>query len=309
MLPLLHLSQGRSTTLAMINRFFNVLALAILLSLMMPSMGHTQYTEVGLGLGQSVYWGDLNAPTFNTNLQNASLAGQLYLRYNHTPQLSFRAGLMLASLKGDDRNSPVEWQQERNLRFTNLVTELSFHAEYYLFGIDYNEGKVFSPYVTAGGVVFRHNPKTDFMGETVALQPLGTEGQGMAGFDPKYSLISAGISFGAGAKFALSQSLSVNIAILARRTFTDYIDDISTTYVNYNELLAGNGPLAASLGNRTAEALGLSEPLQLETGSKRGGSDVNDYYLTFMVSVNYYLKPTSRFSKGGKVSTTNCPTF
>ncbi len=281
----------------------------MLLSVTLPSLCHAQYTEVGLGLGQSVYWGDLNAPTFNTNLQNASLAGQIYLRYNHTPQLSFRAGLMLATLKGDDRNSPVEWQQERNLRFTNVLTEFSLHAEYYLFGIDYNEGKMFSPYLTAGAVLFRHNPKTDFQGETVALQPLGTEGQGMAGFDPKYSLINGGVSFGGGAKVALSQNLSVNIAILAKRTFTDYLDDVSTTYVNHNELVAGNGVLAASLANRTAEALGLSEPIQLETGAKRGGSDVMDYYLTFMVSVNYYLKPTNRFSKRGRISTSNCPTF
>lgn len=281
----------------------------IVFVLMTNMLSIAQYTEVGVGLGQSVYWGDLNAPTFNTNLQNARLAGQAYLRYNHTQNLGFRAGLMLAQLAGDDRNSSAEWQQERNLRFTSVLFELSLHAEYYLFGIDYNAGRVFSPYATAGIVAFRHNPKTDFMGETVALQPLGTEGQGLPGFDSKYSLISAGLSFGGGAKFQLTANTSVNIAILAKRTFTDYLDDISTNYVNYDELLAGNGMLAADLSNRTGEALGLSEPIQVETGSKRGGSAVPDYYLTFMVSVNYYLKPTDRFSKANRVSTSNCPTF
>lgn len=268
-----------------------------------------QYTEVGIGLGQSVYWGDLNAPEFSTNLSNREWAGQAYVRYNHTPKLSFRAALLVAQLSGDDRNSPIDWQQQRNLRFTNTLVEVSLNAEYYLFGMDHNAGQVFSPYLTGGLAFFRHNPMTDYLGQTVALQPLGTEGQGLAGFDDKYSLVNLAIPFGGGAKISITDKLSVNIAIVGRRTFTDYLDDVGGTYVNYDELSAGNGELAAILGNRMAESMGSSEPIYVETGAKRGGETVRDYFFTFMVSVNYYLKSTDAFSKSSRVSTSNCPTF
>jgi hypothetical protein len=287
------------------NSFF----LPLLFLLFSPAISQAQYLEYGLGLGQSVYWGDLNTPEFSTNLSNRKWAGQAFIRYSHTQNLSFKVNLMYGKLYGDDRKSNVDWQQLRNLRFESHIVEASLLGEYYIFGIDYNAGKIFSPFVTTGFSLFNFNPTTDFEGGRVDLQPLGTEGQGMSGFRDKYSTIAFSIPFGAGAKIAFSEKFSVNIDIIGRRTFTDYLDDVSDTYVNYNELLAGNGPLAASLGNRQGEALGQSEPVLLPTGTKRGGELVRDYFFTFMVSVNYYLGPTNLFSKQSRISTTNCPTF
>ena len=283
--------------------------LLLLLVIFSCNFSQAQYLEYGLGLGQSVYWGDLNTPEFSTNLSNRKWATQAFLRYNHTEHLSFKVNLLYGKLSGDDRKSNLDWQQLRNLRFESHLVEASFLGEYYLFGIDYNAGKKFSPFVTAGMSLFTFNPTTDFQGERIDLQPLGTEGQGLPGYGNKYSKVAFSIPFGAGARIALNQKLSLNIDIIGRRTFTDYIDDVSGTDVNYNELLAGNGQLAADLGNRQAEALGQSEPVQLPSGTKRGGELVRDYFFTFMVSANYYLSSTNLFSKGARISTSNCPTF
>lgn len=270
---------------------------------------NAQYLEFGMGFGQAVYWGDLNAPDFSTNLSNWKFGGQIYVRYNHSRNLSFKTNLLFAKIAGDDRKSPLDWQKLRNLRFESTIFEGSVMGEYYIFGIDHNAGKVFSPYVTGGLALFKFNPTTDFNGSTVDLQPLGTEGQGISGFSSKYSTLALAVPFGAGAKISFTEKLSLNIDIIARRTFTDYLDDVSGSYVDYNQLLSANGQLAADLGNRQGEALGLSEPVIVPTGTQRGGQTVRDYYFTFMVSVNYYIGATNMFSKGGRQSTSNCPTF
>jgi hypothetical protein len=102
--------------------------------------------------------------------------------------------------------------------------------------------------------------RTNFRGNEVRLQPLGTEGQGMPGFDSKYNLMSAGLSLGGGAKIKISETINIGFESSLRRTLTDYLDDLSGNYVNYDDLSAGNGVLAASLGNRMNEYLGQSEP-------------------------------------------------
>ena len=237
------------------------------------------------------------------------LAGQVTLRYNHSKHLSFTTGLVIGKLNGDDRKSALQWQQVRNLRFSSILTELSLMGEFNVFGLDYHAGNVFSPYVTAGLAGFYFNPTTDYNGERVALQPLGTEGQGLPGYKGKYSRVAFAVPFGAGAKFAVTQRWCLNLGVVTRFTFTDYLDDVSTDYVNYNELRAGNGELSATLANRQNEFLGQSEPVLLPTGSQRGGDSVRDYYFTFMFTAYYYLGPNNFFSKRNRANTSNCPTF
>lgn len=292
-------------------KFFQAVRLGGLLVgiMLMTSISQAQYNEVGFGLGTSLYWGDLNAPQLNENLSNMRLAGQLSLRYNHSKYLSFRTGLLIGKLNGDDRKSDVEWQRIRNLRFSSILAELSLMGEFNVFGLDYHAGNVFTPYVTAGLAGFYFNPTTDFNGARVALQPLGTEGQGLPGFNSKYNRVAFAVPFGAGAKFAVTERWCLNLGVVARFTFTDYLDDVSTSYVNYNELSAGNGELSATLANRQNEFLGQTEPVLLPTGSQRGGESVRDYYFTFIFAAYYYLGPNNFFSKRTRTNTSSCPTF
>ncbi|MCC6726156.1 MAG: hypothetical protein IT258_16735 [Saprospiraceae bacterium] len=61
---------------------------------------------------------------------------------------------------------------------------------------------------------------------------------------------------------------------------------MSGNYVSYPELLAGNGQLAAALGNRTGELTG-SEPVVVATGTQRGDSAKKDWYFIMGVTVSY----------------------
>ena len=67
------------------------------------------------------------------------------------------------------------------------------------------------------------------------MQPLNTEGQGLASFPNRtpYSLFSGSVLGGIGIKFLLNENLTLGIDISANYTFTDYLDDVSTTYADY----------------------------------------------------------------------------
>ena len=284
------------------------LLLIIIISVFGLSKTNGQYLEYGLGIGTSVYWGDLNAPDFGTNIGNANLAVQGMAKLNFSKYLAVKANLLYGSLSGDDSRSFVDWQKQRNLDFNSSLLEFSVLGELHVFGYNFGEDNPISPYITAGLGVFHFNPKTTFQGSEVALQPLGTEGQGLPGFASKYSKVALAIPFGAGAKFQLTNTMNISLDILARRTFTDYIDDVSTNYVAYDELAAGNGVLAAQLGNRIGEFFGQSEPVSLPTGTQRGGAKINDYYITAMVTLTFKLNRNIQLF-GGHKHRTDCPKF
>jgi len=269
-----------------------------------------QYSEFGLGLGFSTYWGDLNAPSVTNNLLNCSgLAIQGHYRRMMGDNLGFRVSLGYGRIRAKDSNSDQEWQKIRNLSFKSPVIDLSLTGEYYPFGFNPEPGySIIAPYISAGLSAFRFDPSTEYQGNSIRLQPLGTEGQGLPGFPAKYSLTNFGLAFGGGTKIILTETLNIGLEVLMRRTFTDYMDDISTIYVNYDDLSAGNGTLAANLSNRMNEYLGQEEPVQLATGSVRGSAKVKDYYMFSMVSLNFILtdrKGKKRFGKSKVV----CPTF
>jgi hypothetical protein len=95
-------------------------------------------------------------------------------------------------------------------------------------------------------------------GEWVDLQPLGTEGQyadlpdGAAnkGIKP-YKRIQLGIPFGIGARFRVNHVVDVSGEIGFRYTFTDYLDDVSQSYVDLG--VFGDDVLAQSLSYRGNE--------------------------------------------------------
>jgi len=265
-----------------------------------------QYYEFGIGLGSTLYNGDLNAPHLSTNLSNAEFGGQLILRYIAKKNVVIRANLTLGKLSGDDRKSELEFQKIRNLRFTSLVVEGALLGEYYIFGYDAKaSSQLFSPYFTVGFGFFYFNPKSDLNGETYDLQPLGTEGQGLPGQESKYSKMALAIPFGGGVKIKINDKYNFGIELLARRSFTDYIDDVSTVYANTEDLFANYGAISAAFADRRGEALGVP---QLNTpGSIRGGSSEDDYYFSFMFNLTANLE--SMFGLGQGSRGIDCPRF
>jgi hypothetical protein len=268
-----------------------------------------QYWEGGFQVGVANYRGDLSNNTRNIYLQETNLAGGLFLRYNMHSMFSLRLMGGYAGLSGQDANSPREEVQLRNLSFRSHVMSLGVTAEVNLPGYDpYNLRQPFSPYLLVGlnGLFFI--PQTELEGEWVNLQPLGTEGQGLAGRPAPYSRLTMAIPMGLGMKFAVTDLINLGLEFTAHRLFTDYVDDVGGTYMAYDELLA-NGELAATLGNRTGELLGTG-PVDVPTGTPRGDDSPQDWYFTLGINVSWnFLDNGLVGGRGRNKRRQGCQTF
>lgn len=285
-------------------RLYYLLVAFILLS---PLRSSAQYYEFGGGIGYTLYYGDLNAPDLSTNLSNAKFGGQLMLRYLPNKFIGVRANFAMGKFSGDDRNSRLEFQKIRNLRFESIMIEGALLGEFYVFGYDAKAGtQIFSPYVTAGVGLLYFNPKADLDGVMHALQPLGTEGQGLPGQAARYSRMALAIPFGGGVKMKINDKYNFGVELISRLTFTDYIDDVSSVYANTDDLLAAYGPVSQALADRRNEALGLENPLNTP-GAQRGGAGVDDYYFTLMF--NFTANIESVFGLGKDKHSPDCPRF
>ncbi|MCP3932057.1 MAG: porin family protein [Bacteroidetes bacterium] len=248
-----------------------------------------QHFEAGLMVGASNFFGDLSKNSSIVYIQETKPSGGIFARYNINDYFAVRLSANYGILSGEDQNTKKESIRARNLSFRTSLFEAGISGEFNILGYQpYDLSRAFSPYLFAGISVFRFNPKTEYDGNKIELQPLGTEGQGMESFPDrkKYSLTQIAIPFGFGVKLALNDSWNVGLELGARKTFTDYIDDVSTSYVQYQELLAGNGEMAALLGNRQGEYAG-TEPVSVPTGTARGDNNSSDWYFILGATISY----------------------
>jgi opacity protein-like surface antigen len=262
--------------------------LRILLILCLPVFAQAQYLEAGILVGGANYLGDLSNNSSTVYLGETKFTYGAFARYNLTDFWTVRLGLNAGKIAGQDANVRNDaYLRDRNLSFRTNITEVALTGEFNILGFQPNGlYSPFSPYVFAGVAFTKFTPKARYEGNWVDLQPLGTEGQGMPGFSSPYNKSTFAIPFGVGVKYALTDKLNVGLELGARRTFTDYLDDVSGNYVSYPELLAGNGALAAALGNRTGELKG-GEPVIVDTGTQRGDKAAADWYFVLGVTVSY----------------------
>lgn len=275
--------------------------LVILFLFSLPLFAVGQNLEVGVMVGASGYQGDLSPDKsiFSTSSLHASFG--FFGRLHQNRFLSYRLNFAYGTVSGDDANSVAENRRRRNLSFRSSILELGLLGEFNILGSD----KRLSPYVFGGVALYHFNPQTEIQGRFVELQPLGTEGQGMPNFPNKYSKTQFAIPMGVGLKYAINDRFNVGLEFGLRKLFTDYLDDVSGSYVNFNELLVGNGSLAASLGDRTGEFLG-TDPVQRTTGTTgRGNPDNKDWYFMSGVTLSYNLFNDNNW--GGGKDNIGCP--
>lgn len=248
-----------------------------------------QHFEMGVLLGGSNYLGDLSNNSSKVYLDETRFAGGAFVRYNFGERLVARLSFNYAGISGNDFNSNDAAINARNLGFKSSLLELGVMGEFNILGYQpYGLYRVFSPYIFVGVTGTKFNPKANYEGEWVALQPLGTEGQGLPQYPEReaYNTTVITIPFGIGVKYAVTDKLNIGFEIGARRAFTDYLDDVSGTYVSSTELVADGNTLGAALSNRTGELTG-GEPVVVPTGTARGDDTGADWYFITGVTVSY----------------------
>lgn len=238
----------------------------------------SQDSELGIFLGTSHYNGDLDfkpfpSPSLDFNTMHLGF-GVLY-RYYFNPSLNFKTNIYYGNISGDDGLYADEddGRRRRNLSFKSHVIEGSFQLEWNILPfVPGSQSYRFSPYLFGGLTIFHFNPKAELNGTWHELQPLGTEGQHIHNDKSPYSLLQIAIPLGLGFKYNISGLWNIGLEIGGRKTFTDYLDDVSGVYVDNDELRAGpNGELAANLADRNPSG-------QFSAGSVRGNPDRVDWY-------------------------------
>lgn len=245
-----------------------------------------QRVDFMAGISTSHFLGDLGGkPTLGTNdISDLDLLSTRYalstgVRLNLGRTFALRTNLFYARVSGNDKYTTNKERHGRNLSFFSSIVEADAVLEINVWRSADQKNIL---YVFGGFGAFRFNPKTKMNGQVYTLRDYGTEGQyALPGKSP-YSLTSTCIPFGFGYKIKLSKREYFTIELNTRKTNTDYIDDVSTNYVDKNLLTAAKGPTAAALADRNISTIpGFSDP-----GAIRGDPKDNDSYFFFSFTYN-----------------------
>jgi hypothetical protein len=138
--------------------------------------------------------------------------------------------------------------------------------------------------------VFSFNPLAKLNGNWIELQPLSTEGQGFAEYPNRkvYKLTQINFPVGGGLKYELSPRVNLRLEAISRILTTDYLDDLSTRYVNpalFAKYFSGVQLANALALNDRRSKFNSEYPINPVGGQLRGNPTDNDAYFTFNLKV------------------------
>jgi opacity protein-like surface antigen len=274
----------------------------VVLFILATSVSISQPVRLHIMGGFANYNGDIQQKKFT--LEQAKGAVSIGGTLNITDQLAIRGDASFAKLQGDDKRNKKAELRQRNLNFQSIVQELSLVAEYDFRNLNQHK---FSPYVFAGVGAYHFSPYSyDAAGNKFYLLGLSTEGQDIIPGKKVEKTKQFNIPFGGGIKYALSDDIHVGFEIGLRLLGTDYLDDVSTTYVDQNVLLAARGPKAVELAFRGDE-LKVNPIPYPAAGSQRGNSNANDFYYFGLFRIDFRMNWFDREGSGSDRGL-RCPT-
>ncbi len=230
--------------------------------------------EVGILIGGSYYIGDLN-PRKQFFLTQPAIGA--FYRYTPNYRYAFRAGFNFGTIMGDDSQTEDADQLQRNLNFKSQIIEAHFLTEFNFLEYRISNDKYkFTTFLFLGLDVFKFKPLANVGSYWVPLQPLHTEGQSKG-----YKLIQVAIPFGIGAKINVSKKVGIGIEWGPRKTFTDYLDDVSGTYPDAS--------IIPFTKNHAAELSDRSKNAGNNVNKQRGNPRTKDWYFFFGVTLNIKL--------------------
>jgi hypothetical protein len=273
--------------------------------------------EFGGSIGGSNYLGDFGGKEetrkdfiYDMKLNQTRWVVGGFARYKLNHSFALHGGLMWGRISGADGLSLNPARVARNLSFRNDLIELAVRPEFTLYYDNDVAGKgYYNPdfrlYVFAGVAAFYNNPqgKND-AGDWVNLQPLKTEAK-------QYSKIQFAIPAGLGFYFTHLKKYRFGFEMGWRTTFTDYIDDASTTYPDLVELQSGLATemafratdesvdraieLGTAYGEFGTDVTRTSYGANFLSGEKRGDATHNDGYLFTQLSLSKVIKGKSNY--------------
>lgn len=257
------------------NLKIRVLSIAIII---LSNLLSAQKVEIGLHAGLANYTGDLAKYIVVSETQPA--AG-LFARLNFNNTWALTATASQLRISGNDNN--FSYNAPRNINFRTDITELAGVVEfnYFKYGTGVRDLN-FTPYVYWGLGVCFYNPKALYNNEWHELRPYQTEGAANA-----YSGVTAVMPMGIGLKWMPNKRMSIEWSFGLRKTYSDYLDDVSRTYVDPSKQLNEKGLIGAVLADPASlknEGTFINKP-----GYQRGNPDFNDWYFATNFSISYRI--------------------
>jgi hypothetical protein len=289
--------------------------------------------EAGFQFGPSFFLGDLGGNAGHgtpflkdLNLEFTKMMKGAFIAVYPVKWAGIRVQGNLTYLEGDDAvintNGINElWRKQRNLDFRSKVWELQGLVEFFPTMLLVGEGDFeprLRPYVAGGLGIFHFNPEgslTDANGNKswYFLKPLRTEGEGMSEYpySKEYNLTQLNIPFSAGLKYYISDRVNFSTEVLYRKSFTDYIDDVSKRYINsadrFKYMTANQASLSQQISDKT---IGIIYPGMTDwpPGTQRGDLKDADAYFSVIARIGIRLGPiySSSFNRNA-ARQTRCP--
>ena len=254
---------------------------------------YVQQGEFGVTVGAAHYFGDINT---RAALNRPKPALGVFFRKQFGNYVGLRLSAHFAQLGYSDTYSKNEYQKTRNLSFNSNIWELALQGDFNFFKfIPGDPYYGFTPYITLGVGAFTYDPYAYLNGTKEYLRPLGTEGQqiGYNGRKP-YSTIAVCIPLGVGIKYNITDRLNLSFEIAHRFTTTDYLDDVSTTYIGASRFAPNSA--GALLQDRSYE-LDPDNVIGVE-GRQRGWSKQKDQYIIaeigLSLNISSYKCPSAK---------------
>lgn len=291
--------------------------------------------EVGLGIGPLFFLGDLGGNhgegtrfVKDLNMPTINFAKGLYVNLYPVEWLGFRFAINQGRLEGydsliNDKGGAETYRKTRNLEFRSSLWEaygaLEFYPTVFIEQYDGLKGKL-RPYGVVGFGAFKFNPQARYYSPNgsatwVDLKPLRLEGQGMAEYPDRkeYKLMSWEIPLGVGFKYYLKDNLYVGMEIMHRKSFTDYVDDVSTTYIDNTLFASYLTPEQAAMANQLyyRENYTAGGPVS-STGpslnEQRGNPKQNDSFFSTILRMGWRLNDWNS-PNGRAARQMRCPSF
>lgn len=273
----------KNTNLKDIFTRWNTLLLAVLFIFISTTESNAQYKpnqEFGILGGTGYYIGDMNSTHFN----NLRVAGGITYRKNFDRRFTFKSSALYTNVYANDENSKDAIKVNRNLKFKSDIIELSGQIEFNFLAYETGNSLYnWTPFIFTGVSIFNYNPQAEGSdGQWYNLQELGTEGQGTTSFPnrKKYSLTQLSVPFGGGVKIGVSDNFNIIVEYGLRKTFTDYIDDVSTTYAGIPSEFTN---IAIELADQSIDGPQLA-------GIARGDETNKDWYSFSGITLSFRLQ-------------------
>jgi hypothetical protein len=240
------------------------------------------------------------------NMKYATVGGGVFASALYKDIIAIRLEGTFGKVRGNDTilagdNSEAKNRYYRNLSFRSKITEATIMAEIHpLMMKNYDIDEVIprlSPYIVGGIGFFNFNPQANLNGVWVNLSPLRTEGQGFNEYPERkpYKLTQLNIPFGIGVKYELGALWNARFEVVNRFLFTDYLDDVSTTYIDptlfYSYMPPTQAAAAAQLASRplTGAPSNIAQP-----GAIRGDAKDKDSYFTINLKLSFNIGRAAR---------------